>query len=52
LEDLKDHLLNVGLSKKKWPEHLLVVDELVYTTTGKVDKKRLARLAASRLHLG
>jgi non-ribosomal peptide synthetase component E (peptide arylation enzyme) len=46
LEDLKQHLAELGLSKKKWPEHLLIVAELPLTATGKVDKKQLARLAA------
>lgn len=45
LDDLKQHLAELGLSKKKWPEHLLFVDELPLTATGKVDKKQLAQLA-------
>jgi len=52
LEDIRDHLTGIGLSKKKWPEHLLVVEDLVYTTTGKVDKKRLSRFAVSELRMG
>lgn len=52
LEDLKGHLAAVGLSKKKWPEHLLVVNDFVYTTTGKVDKKRLSKFAIAELRLG
>lgn len=52
LEDVKGHLETVGLSKKKWPEHLLIVTDLSYTTTGKVDKKRLSRMASSELGLG
>ncbi|MBU6257681.1 MAG: AMP-binding protein [Burkholderiales bacterium] len=47
LDDLKRHLEAVGLSKKKWPEHLLVVPELPQTSTGKVDKKQLARVAGA-----
>jgi acyl-CoA synthetase len=49
LEALKRHLAELGLSKRKWPEHLLVVDALPHTATGKVDKKELARLAAAAL---
>jgi acyl-CoA synthetase (AMP-forming)/AMP-acid ligase II len=49
LEDLKQHLAELGLSKKKWPEHLLIVGALPLTATGKVDKKQLARLAAGGL---
>lgn len=52
LEDLKGHLATIGLSKKKWPEHLIVVEDLMYTTTGKVDKKRLSRMVVSELQLG
>ena len=51
LEDIKSHLSVVGLSKKKWPEHLLVLGELPSTATGKVDKKRLRGIAISQLHL-
>lgn len=52
LADIKDHLSVIGLSKKKWPEHLLLVEDLVYTRTGKVDKKSLAKLASTQLRLG
>lgn len=51
LEEVKQHLASFGLSKKKWPEHLLVVEDLPYTTTGKIDKKRLSKLAVSALSL-
>lgn len=52
LDDVKQHLATIGLTKKKWPEHILVVEDLVYTTTGKVDKKRLSRFVVSELQLG
>lgn len=52
LDDLKEHLASIGLSKKKWPEHLVVVEEFLFTTTGKVDKKRMAKLVASKLQRG
>jgi acyl-CoA synthetase (AMP-forming)/AMP-acid ligase II len=52
LSDLTDHLAEVGLSKKKWPEHLLIVDDMLYTATGKIDKKNLAKMAISQLGLG
>jgi acyl-CoA synthetase len=51
LSDLTDHLAEVGLSKKKWPEHLLIVDDMLYTATGKIDKKSLAKMAISQLGL-
>jgi non-ribosomal peptide synthetase component E (peptide arylation enzyme) len=52
LEGIKSHLSVIGLSKKKWPEHLLVMDQLPSTATGKVDKKRLRRIAVLELHIG
>jgi acyl-CoA synthetase len=52
LEDIKEHLASIGLSKKKWPEHLVVVEEFIYTTTGKVDKKRMTKFAAMQLQPG
>lgn len=52
LEELKSHLAELGLSKKKWPEHLLVVEDMLYTGTGKIDKKRMAKAAVSQLGLG
>lgn len=52
LSDLTAHLAEVGLSKKKWPEHLLIVDDMLYTATGKIDKKSLAKMAISQLGLG
>ena len=51
LSDLKDHLADVGLSKKKWPEHLLIVDDMVYTATGKIDRRLMAKMAVSELGL-
>lgn len=52
LEDVKRHLGEIGLSKKKWPEHLLIINHFMYTTTGKVDKRRLAKMAIAELGLG
>ena len=52
LDDIKEHLASIGLSKKKWPEHLVVVEEFLFTTTGKVDKKRMSTFAASQLRSG
>jgi len=45
LELLTRHLAEQGLSKKKWPEHLLFVDEMPVNANGKIDKKALARHA-------
>lgn len=51
LEDIKEHLALVGLSKKKWPEYLLIRDELSYTTTGKIDKKKITKAAIEHFGL-
>lgn len=43
---LLEHLAREGLSRKKWPEHLVVVDQMAVTATGKLDKKAMAVIAA------
>jgi acyl-CoA synthetase len=45
LQDLLDHLENEGVSRKKWPEHMMVVDDMTVGSTGKVDKREMARRA-------
>ncbi len=47
--EMIDHLGRQGLSRKKWPEHLLLVDEMAIGATGKLDKKAMAARAASAL---
>lgn len=42
---LLDHLAREGLSRKKWPEHLVLVEEMAVTATGKLDKKAMAVVA-------
>jgi acyl-CoA synthetase len=49
LSALAVHLETVGLSKKKWPEHLMIVAQMPYTSTGKIDKKRLATAAREEI---
>lgn len=49
LADILDHLAAAGLSRKKWPEHLLIVDTMRVTATGKLDKKAMAALAREQL---
>ena len=39
-----DHLANLGLSKKKWPEHLVFIAAMPVNANGKVDKKLLTQL--------
>lgn len=51
LDDLRVHLDGVGLSKKKWPEFLIVREDLIYTSTGKIDKKLITKSAIAQLGL-
>jgi acyl-coenzyme A synthetase/AMP-(fatty) acid ligase len=43
------HMAALGISRKKWPEHLVVVDEMAVTATGKLDKKTMAVWAADEI---
>jgi len=47
LETLTRHLAEQGLSKKKWPEHLLIVDAMPVNANGKIDKKALTKRAGA-----
>ena len=49
LPELLAHMEQLGVSRKKWPEHLVLVDSIAATATGKMDKKALAAHAASVL---
>jgi len=49
LPALIDHLAAQGLSRKKWPEHLVLVDAMAVTATGKLDKKAMAARALELL---
>src|SRR5204863_6234746 len=51
LGDVLAHLTNEGLSKKKWPEHLVVVETIEHTANGKVDKKAIAAMACKSLEI-
>ncbi|TAL01015.1 MAG: acyl-CoA synthetase [Rhodospirillaceae bacterium] len=44
-----DHLSAQGLSRKKWPEHLVLVDTMAVTSTGKLDKKAMAARATEEV---
>ncbi|MCX8474651.1 MAG: class I adenylate-forming enzyme family protein [Sphingomonas sp.] len=46
------HLVAQGLSRKKWPEHLLFVDAMAVGATGKLDKRAMAARAAAALGRG
>jgi len=43
------HMAAQGVSRKKWPEHLVLVDEMQITPTGKLDKKAMAALAVAEV---
>jgi acyl-CoA synthetase len=43
------HLADQGLSRKKWPEHLLFVEAMATGATGKLDKRAMATRAAAAL---
>lgn len=49
LPGLLDHLASTGLSKKKWPEHLVVTDIIAHNANGKPDKKAMAAFAREQL---
>jgi acyl-CoA synthetase len=50
LADVLKHMAALGVSRKKWPEHLVLVEEMAVTATGKLDKKAMAALARSQLN--
>jgi 2,3-dihydroxybenzoate-AMP ligase len=49
LDDLCDVMARVGAARYKWPEHLVLVDRLLTTKVGKIDKKALRADIARRL---
>lgn len=49
LPDLLSHLAEHGTAKQYWPEHLLVVDEMPRTPSGKIQKFLLRERAAGRV---
>ena len=51
LEEVTQHLHDLGLSKTKWPEFVFPVDGLPQTNVGKLDR-RAARDLARALHAG
>lgn len=46
---LLDHMAGQGVSRKKWPEHLIVVEAMQVTATGKLDKKAMAAIAVEEI---
>ena len=51
LDQVVEHMLASGVSRKKWPEHVLVVDAMVIGQTGKLDKKAMAAQAADEIRI-
>ncbi len=49
LPTVLDHMQAAGVSRKKWPEHLVLVDQMAIGATGKLDKKAMAALAVAEL---
>jgi acyl-CoA synthetase (AMP-forming)/AMP-acid ligase II len=49
LAALVAHLSGLGVSRKKWPEHLVIVEAMAVGPMGKLDKKAMARRAAEQL---
>jgi len=49
LPALLAHMAAQGVSRKKWPEHLVIVDEMAVTATGKLDKKAMAVRAVAEV---
>lgn len=43
------HMQASGVSRKKWPEHVVVVEAMVIGQTGKLDKKAMAARAADEI---
>jgi 2,3-dihydroxybenzoate-AMP ligase len=52
LEEVRATMERVGVARFKLPEHLVVVDELMVTKVGKIDKKALREDIARRLAAG
>jgi acyl-CoA synthetase len=49
LDMLTRHLAEQGLSKKKWPEHMMVIEAMPVNANGKIDKKALSLRAGQNL---
>jgi acyl-CoA synthetase len=49
LTALLEHMAAGGISRKKWPEHLVLVEAMAVTSTGKLDKKTIAAHATSEV---
>ena len=52
LDRVRDAMAGAGAARFKWPEHLVLVDQLPATKVGKIDKKALRADIADRLGKG
>lgn len=52
LDGVRAALAELGVATYKWPERLELVDELLTTKVGKIDKKALRDDVAGRLNAG
>ncbi len=50
LDQILAHMQDSGVSRKKWPEHVVVVEAMIIGQTGKLDKKAMAAHAAGEIH--
>lgn len=49
LNQIVEHMQASGVSRKKWPEHVVVVEAMIIGQTGKLDKKAMAACAADEI---
>jgi non-ribosomal peptide synthetase component E (peptide arylation enzyme) len=49
LAAMLEHLAEMGVSRPKWPEHLVLVDRMIILPIGKIDKKVMAAQAREEL---
>jgi 2,3-dihydroxybenzoate-AMP ligase len=52
LEDVRAAMADAGVARYKWPERLELVEALITTKVGKIDKKALREDVAARLSAG
>jgi acyl-CoA synthetase len=45
LKDVLEHLSVLGLNRRKWPEYVLLVEQIAMMPSGKIDRRAMAALA-------
>ena len=48
LEEVRTHLESLGLARQKWPEEVIVAEDLPRTASGKIQKFRLRDMLRQR----